>query len=346
MAIIDELNNLQTSIVTVKKVLADNINAKGVSVSENDTLTTLSNAVKDIPQEGGGGISFEVIGYPVTPQYIQDGIDYAKTIQDNWDASITSCQDKYKGNKQLVYFPLVDTSNVTTMSGMFSGCTSLQYVPQINTSNVTNMSNMFNFCGNLASLDLSNFDTSNVTTMYYMFNFCDGLISLDLSSFNTSNVTSMSCMFGNCSGLTSLNVSNFNTSGITNMSYMFTNCNTLTSLDLSSFDTSKVTDMSRMFNNCNSLTSLDLSNFDTSNVTNMSRMFDECNNLTKITIFGDASKVTSYDNMFRSIWTTNGLLTVECDYEDAWENICITNRSTSKFPSSWKLQGCIGTNPT
>lgn len=145
MAIIDELNNLQTSIVTVKKVLADNIKAKGVSVSENDTLTTLSNAVKNIPQEGGGdipqegGISFEVIGYSKTPQYILDGIDYSKTIYDNWDASITSCQDKYKGNKQLVYFPLVDTSNVTTMSSMFSGCTSLQYVPQINTSNVTYM---------------------------------------------------------------------------------------------------------------------------------------------------------------------------------------------------------------
>ena len=88
MAIIDDLNNLQTSIVTVKKVLADNINAKGVSVSENDTLTTLSNAVKDIPQ-GGGGNPFEVIGYTETPQYIQDDINYSKSFYESWNESNT-----------------------------------------------------------------------------------------------------------------------------------------------------------------------------------------------------------------------------------------------------------------
>ena len=69
-----------------------------------------------VEQSGSeSGNLFETIGYPVTPQYIQDGIEYSKTIKDNWDASITSCKDKYKDNTQLVYFPLVDTSNVTNM---------------------------------------------------------------------------------------------------------------------------------------------------------------------------------------------------------------------------------------
>ena len=238
-----------------------------------------------------------------------------------------------------------DTSNVTNMYAMFSYCSSLTSldVSNFNTNKVTDMSNMFYFCPSLLSLDVTNFNTSNVTKMGGMFSKCNTLTSLDLSNFDTSKVTSMYSMFEGCGKLTSLNLSNFDTSKVTIMYNMFTECYKLTSLDVSSFNTSNVTNMSSMFQSCTGLTSLDLSNFDTSNVTNMSSMFKN-NILTSIKMLGDVSKVTSYNNMFYNIPTT-GTLTINCDYEEAWNNILVTNQSTSKFPSTWSIK-CSSCQPS
>ena len=264
--------------------------------------------VYNVEGQGGGegGNSFSAIGYPSVPQYIQDGIDYAKTIYDNWDASITNRYNGFKDDTQLMYFPLVDTSNVTNMGYMFNSCNNLQYIPAINTSNVTNMGYMFNSCYNLTSLDLSSFDTSNVTTMSYMFSFCSGLTSLDLSSWNTSNVTNMINMFSYCKNLTSLDLSSWNTSNVTNMSNMFSSCSGLTSLDISSWNTSNVTTMSNMFYGCSGLTSLNISSFDTSNVTNMSYMFGNCYKLQRIDGFIDWVKISSYPSSFITSNSSNG----------------------------------------
>ena len=232
MSIKSELSVLKVNIQNAKNKLYTNLVDKGVTdITTASTLDVMADSVSDIVTGGGGssegGNPFEAIGYSEIPQYIQDGIDYSKTIYDNWDASITSCINKYKEDKQLVYFPLVDTSNVTTMRSMFSGCINLQNVPQINTSNVTDMGYMFGYCGKLTSLDVSLFNTSKVTDMKSMFISCGGLTSLDVSKFDTSNVTEMSNMFNYCSGLTSLDVSSFDTSNVTDMSNMFGYCSKL-----------------------------------------------------------------------------------------------------------------------
>lgn len=146
-----------------------------------------------------GGNSFRDIGYPETPDFIQKGIDYAKSIYDSWTCIENGILD-FSNRKELVYFPLVDTS--TFQSVRFSNCSNLTYVPPIQvTSRVKYTSSMFYNCYKLTSLDLSNFDTSNVTSMGSMFGSCSGLTELDLSSFDTSKVTDMSSMFGMCSSL-------------------------------------------------------------------------------------------------------------------------------------------------
>ena len=146
-------------------------------------------------------------------------------------------------------------------------------------------------------------------------------------------------MFSSCSGLTSIDLSSFDTLNVTYMNSMFEYCSKLTSLDLSSFNTSNVTDMCYMFEYCSGLTSIDLSSFDTPNVTDMRYMFRFCSKLTSLSILGDISKVTSYTLMFANI-TTSGTLTYNCAYEDAWNNILVTNQSTSQFPSTW-TKTCI-----
>ena len=98
----------------------------------------------------------------------------------------------------------------------------------------------------------------------------------------------------------------------------------------------QITNCDYMFYGCSGLTSIEFSdNFDTSNVTDMSHMFSSCSKLTSIKMLGDISKVTSYySSMFGNI-TTNGTMTINCDYEDAWNSILVTNQSKSQFPSTW-----------
>ena len=268
----------------------------------------------------GGGSDDDKLFYRIgynkgMPQFILDGEEYAKKIYDEWDVNKTNVRFDFNDDLNIIFFPLIDTSNVTSMTGMFSGCKSLQYVPAINTSNVTNMGSMFSDCYSLISLDLSSFDTSKVTNMQNMFNGCKSLSSLDLSSFDTSKVTDMKWMFNHCSGLTSLDLSSFDTSNVTDMYYMFQYCSGLTELDLSSFDTSNVTRMEGMFSNCNKLTSLDLSSFDTSKVTNMSNMFKSCSGLTSLDLSSfDTSKVTNMNYLIdgsSGITKIDGLLSIK-----------------------------------
>ena len=210
----------------------------------------------ETPEEPTETRPFYRIGYTEgMPQFILDGEEYAKKIYDEWDESKTSCFGLFKADKQLVFFPLVNTSNITNLGQFFMDCSYLEYVPPLDTSNAIEMTFMFSGCKNLRFIPI--FDTSNVTNMSNMFDTCERLTTLDLTHFNTSKVTNMGQMFSYCSGLTSLDLSSFDTSKVTNMQNMFTSCSGLTSLDLSSFDTSNVTNMSYMFGNCSNLSRVD-----------------------------------------------------------------------------------------
>ena len=228
MSIKSDLSILKVNIQNAKDKLYTNLVDKGVTdITTASTLTEMADSVSGITN-GGGSIGVDSrwleLGYDGEPTAIQKNIDIAKDIKNNWDNTITNCSGKYR-YKSLLFFPTVDTSNVTDMSSMFEECRCLTKIGDINTSKVTNMKQMFSYCISLTSLDLSNFDTSNVTDMSYMFYQSSGLTSLDVSSFNTSKVTKMNNMFQRCSGLTSLVLSNFDTSNVTNMSSIYCNLN-------------------------------------------------------------------------------------------------------------------------
>ena len=224
------------------------------------------------------------------------------SIKANTDSSYlfsyTSVLSRFRGLKEIVNLPLLDTSEVENMSDMFFGCSNIKNldVSNFDTSNVKNFDGIFRVCG-LTNLNLSGFNTTNAENMDWMFGGFKGT-SLDVSFLDTSNVTSMSDMFSDCENLTNLDVSNFDTSKVTRMNMMFANCSSLTSLDLSTFDTSNVQTMSGMFTEACGLTKLVLSNFNTSKVTNMSYMFSSCG-LTSFDLSNfDTSKVTDMTSMF------------------------------------------------
>ena len=158
------------------------------------------------------------IGYEDTPESVIEGFNYAKEIQDNWDNSITSMANKFNGNKELKYFPLVDTSNVSNMYQCFLG-SELNYIPAIDTSEVTGFMSAFRSCTNLISTDL--FDTSNAMIVQQMFDSCTNLKTVP--AFDISKVTDPDRMFNNCPNLSNESLNNILemciNSNVTNASY-------------------------------------------------------------------------------------------------------------------------------
>lgn len=202
------------------------------------------NRLNDVHFHQGGGNGgdniFAEIGYSEVPQVVQDGIDYAKEIQANWDASKTDRSYAFSGDTKLVYFPEVDTSNVTNMRNMFAN-SPIQTLPSnFNTSNVTSMQGLFQDCSSLASLDLSHWVTSKVTNMAGLFQGCDNVIELDLSNWDTSNVTNIINQFANMSNVEHLNLRGWNVKKVEAIRGLFAKDVKLKSIDITGWDTSNV----------------------------------------------------------------------------------------------------------
>lgn len=148
---------------------------------------------------GGSSLDWQAIGFSSQPKCIEDGYNYAKKIQSEYDDN-----KSYGSDNNLVYFPFVDTSSRTYFYGMFYMCSSLEEVALLDTSKTTNIGNMFYDCRALKRVPL--FDTSKIETWMNMFNGCKSL--KDVPVFDTSSTTNMSYMFGSCANLTDTSLNN------------------------------------------------------------------------------------------------------------------------------------------
>lgn len=302
--------NLQT-IATAKADIATSINNKGGSVTSSTPLSAYSAAIDAIPSGGGGGVpDWSEIGYSGVPQGILDGHAHAKTIYDNWDASQTSLMLKFSGDKQLVYMPLVDTSNALKMYGMFNNCSRLTTIPLLNTSGVTDMYQMFSGCISLTTIPQLN--TSACMNMGDMFSICHNLTAIP--QLNTSACTNMHNMFSECYNLTTIPL--LNTSVCIDMGAMFSNCSGLTTVP--ELNTSACRTMQMMFSNCKKLEKIE--GLDLTSVTNISNLFGFSNNTTlRHALFknlGTTSGLTSYDFSKATNWGV-----ADATYTDARQSL-------------------------
>ena len=119
---------------------------------------------------GGGGIDWNAIGYSTTPQCITEGYNRAKEIYDNWNSATIIVDNAFVDDKTLIFAPLINTSNATSMKSTFKNCTSLIEVPLIDTSNVLYCTTMFSGCTALKKIPKFNF--SRLTGAYNMFLNC------------------------------------------------------------------------------------------------------------------------------------------------------------------------------
>ena len=315
--------NLQT-IATAKANIATSVNAKGGNITSETPLSAYSAAIDAIPSGGGGGEpDWSEIGYSGAPQSVLDAFDYSKDIYDNWDTGETSMNSMFAQDHELVYFPLVDTSNVTQMQYTFNYCSKLTNFPLCDTSKVTSFHGTFDKSG-VKTIPL--ICTSACTDMSEMF-VESPIESVPL--LDTRNVTNMNMMFSSCQSLTG--VPAFNTSACTDMGSMFDNCSSLTTVPL--LDTSNVENMASMFAGCSSLSGIPA--FNTSACTTMSSMFYYCENLTDIPAL-NTSACTSMNNMFHGCSSLSGFSALSgydfTNVQDCGDMFSETNLQITTFP--------------
>ena len=257
------ISDYLTQLQTDKQTLVDNLVAKGVEATSDETFTSLVPKVLDV----SGDVSeyFETSYSGTSPKYwIRN--NYIKKIPD-----------------------IIIDDSVETLEYFAYGATSLPKI--VCNSNVKDMSNMYyNISPTVKNIDVSGLDTSNVTSMKNMFSNNSGLISIDLSNFDTSKVTTINSLFAFSTNIVSLDLSNFDTSNVEDSGFnrfVYSNSN-LEFLNISSFDFGKATMFgTEIFYNCSKLKDLKFG-FNigkgyikkTENYSNCSIKLSSCSNLT------------------------------------------------------------------
>lgn len=221
----DYLTQLQTD----KQTLVDNLVAKGVEATSDETFTTLCPKVANIPS--GSNIEINDARYLFQSNYRESS---AQEIIDNI------------------------LKNVINTASMFNQFSSKSTYPinlsNFDTSKSTDFSYMFNNANGTYITGIENLDTSSNKTFYGTFYNFRGR-NLNLSNYNTSNVNYMNSCFDGYKG-TELIIDGWNTSNVTNIGNMLRKMPNVRKLNLSSFDTSKITDTQYLFYNDTSLDTL------------------------------------------------------------------------------------------
>lgn len=187
----DYLTQLQAD----KQTLVDNLVAKGVEATSNETFTTLAPKVANI---SGGGANFEITDASYL-FYYKARIDIINELCSIISSSCTNFKYMFAYCDNLTEVPELNTSNGTDFYGMFMSCNKLTEVPQLDTSNGTNFYGMFHTCANLTTIPELN--TSNGTNFDSIFSGCSKLTTIP--ELDGSNATNMgSNIFNNCKSLT------------------------------------------------------------------------------------------------------------------------------------------------
>lgn len=205
----DYINQLKAD----KQTLVNNLVAKGVTATNDETFTTLVPKVADI-QSSSATLGTKTITANGTYKAENDNLDGYSEV--TVETSGVDINDYYlmqlsETNPKIIRYikqiPLLDTSNVTNMYATFANLTNITTMPLIDTSNVTNMNYMFSSCSKLTSIP--QLDTSNVSNVYSMFSYCNNITELGGfenlgQGYSTTSSANYSFYMLNLSSLTKL----------------------------------------------------------------------------------------------------------------------------------------------
>lgn len=154
---------------------------------------------------GGGGFDWSQLGYSKQPQYFTDDIAYAKNIYDNWDNTVSDCYRMYKDNDNIVYFPVVDLSNATTINEMFYNAQRLEYAELNLNAKAKASTGVFNGCRSLREVKLTG-DVSSYTNFGSWFKGCQKLKTVPVIDMSSCSMAQN--MFQNCFSLSTQSLDN------------------------------------------------------------------------------------------------------------------------------------------
>lgn len=194
------------------------------------TIEIAENGLYDVKNKEYANVSFNEwakYGYSSNPGFIERMKARCDEIQNNYDTSTTSWNNKFGNETYFFIMPYVDSSNVTSMYRAFYGASALQSVALFDTSNVTSCSNMFNGCSVLQ--DVPNFNLVNCTSYEAMFSNCSSLKNAPQLTLRVGGANTFRQMFYQCRNLVNvpyLNISLVEGGGssATNLQDMFRGC--------------------------------------------------------------------------------------------------------------------------
>lgn len=190
---------------------------------------------------------FDTIGYTPQNSPIDEWVAYSAEQKRRFEnGEITS----FKGDKDLVFAPNIDTSNKTTLSEFFYGCSRLVSVKDLDLSKSPKLASFFNGCSSL--IDYPQFDTSHATSIGAFFYNCTNIREVTIDA---SNATDIGSLFQRCSSLKKAIVKN-STKAIAVYS-LFNECS---SLEYAEFDVGGATNVANFLNNCSKLVFLKITN--------------------------------------------------------------------------------------
>ena len=189
-----------------KEMIKEAIIAKGGSVSDEDTFRSYADKIETIETGGGTGdcnvsACFDEVGYTFVPVYIQEGLKTAAQFKAAWNPANTSI-DMTGYEDSTVFFPKIDTSNVTTLSSAFENTSILVFpnndFPSLLINNYT-FSNVFKGASRLVSIDFGNIPNGTYE-LNSTFSGCTNLERLKIN--NTGIVFKLSTStFSGCKSL-------------------------------------------------------------------------------------------------------------------------------------------------
>jgi hypothetical protein len=99
-------------------------------------------------------------------KYYKDGIAYAEKIKAENPNPSGSWANKFQDEQRLIYFPNLDTKNVTNFNNTFLYCYNLQEI-ELNTDNATSISTVLYACSSCKKIKLTSI--KNLTTAVNAF---------------------------------------------------------------------------------------------------------------------------------------------------------------------------------
>lgn len=178
----------------------------------------------------------------------------------------------FENNSSLETVPILDFSNITTISNLYGGCNSIKSIPLQDFSQVINAYGAFRHCYSLNTIP--KFDLGSCNNVGGLFN---GSYSLEyVPDLNIKNAENTSQMFLNCYALKTIELMDFG--NVLDAGSMFSGCKNL--IKLPYLNLKKSTNLKTLLNNCENLTEID--GIDTDSATDVTQMFFGCSSLTKI----------------------------------------------------------------